>query len=91
MEFPVSRKQLISMAGDEAAVPRDFVRGVVLHRIIGEVFKLAAEGRHRYSCDILDKDVIPFITRLVTLFPDCTIAVKGQVMPGWSDLTIEWL
>ena len=89
MDFPVYRDMLNAM-DDEKNVPGKFVRGVVLHRIIGEVFKRAADGNSRYSCDIANDDAIPFVTRLLELFPDCEISIQGNVQPGWASLTISW-
>jgi hypothetical protein len=87
--FPLSSTQLQSLA-DEDSCSKELVQDIVVHRIANEIFANAAKGETRYSCDIVDCDIAPFIVRLFKMFPDCTIEVTGNVMPGWSGLTVKW-
>ena len=90
MAFPVSKAELRNM-DDEKKVPRCLTISVIVHRIANEVFRLASEGNSRYSCDVKTEDVIPMTERLLTMFPDCVIAIEGNVMNGWSNINISWL
>ena len=87
--FPITRDQLF-MLNDEANVSPSLVQDIVIHRIANEIFANASNGKTRYSCDIVSNDTVPFVERLLKMFPDCTIEITGNVSPNWSNLTVRW-
>ena len=90
MLFPISKAELHNMK-DETKVPKCLNISVFVHRIANEVIVLAAEGKSTYSCDVKTEYVIPMMELLMQMFPDCVIAIEGNVMNGWSNMTISWL
>jgi len=79
------------MLEDESCVPANIIIDIIAYRIVNEVFKHAAEGKSRYSCDIKTEDVIPMMEQLLKMFPDTSITIEGNVMEGFSNLEISWL
>jgi hypothetical protein len=90
MAFPISKAELRRLE-NEPQVPKHVVISVIILRIANEVFKLAAEGKSRYSCDIKTEDVIPMMEQLLKMFPDSSITIEGNVSEGFSNLEISWL
>jgi len=90
MAFPISKAELWTLE-DESRVPTNIVIDIIVHRIANEVFKLAAEGKSRYSCDVKTEDVLPMMERLLKMFPDSSITIQGNVFKDFSNMEISWL
>jgi hypothetical protein len=90
MAFPISRSDLCKLA-DEPNVARSVVISIVVLRIANEVFKLAAEGKTRYSCDVKTDEVLQMLDQLLKMFPDASITIQGNVHEGFSNMEISWL
>jgi hypothetical protein len=90
MAFPISRAELRTLE-DESRVPTNIVIDIIVHRIANEVFKLAAEGKSRYSCDVKTEDVLQMMERLLKMFPDSSITIQGNVFKDFSNMEISWL
>jgi len=90
MAFPISKAELWTLE-DESRVPTNIVIDIIVHRIANEVFKLAAEGKSRYSCDVKTEDVLLMMERLMKMFPDSSITIQGNVFKNFSNMEISWL
>ena len=90
MAFPISKAELWTLE-DESRVPTNIVIDIIVHRIANEVFKLAAEGKSRYSCDVKTEDVLLIMERLMKMFPDSSITIQGNVFKDFSNMQISWL
>lgn len=90
MAFPISKAELWTLE-DESRVPTNIVIDIIVHRIANEVFKLAAEGKSRYSCDVKTEDVLQMMERLLKMFPDCSFTIQGNVFKDFSNMEISWL
>jgi hypothetical protein len=90
MAFPISKAELWTLE-DESRVPTNIVIDIIVHRIANEVFKLAAEGKSRYSCDVKTEDVLQMMERLLKMFPDSSITIQGNVFKNFSNMEISWL
>ena len=90
MAFPVTKAEL-QILDHEPQVPRNIVIYVIVLRIANEVFRLAAEGKSRYSCDVKTDEVLLIMEHLMKMFPDSSITIEGNVLEGFSNMTISWL
>ena len=90
MAFPISKAELWTLE-DDSRVPTNIVIDIIVHRIANEVFKLAAEGKSRYSCDVKTEDVLLMMERLMKMFPDSSITIQGNVFKNFSNMEISWL
>jgi hypothetical protein len=90
MAFPISKAELWTLE-DDSRVPTNIVIDIIVHRIANEVFKLAAEGKSRYSCDVKTEDVLLIMERLMKMFPDSSITIQGNVFKNFSNMEISWL
>ena len=88
--FPITKSQLQHLEMGDEHTPQELVQDIVVLRIASEIFTNAAKGGLRYSCDIETKDTIGFVSRLIKMFPDCSIEVHGEVSKNWSCLSIKW-
>lgn len=89
MAFPITRADLCKLQ-DESCVPTNIIIDIIVHRIANEVFKHAAEGKSRYSCDVNTEDALQMTGRLMKMFPDCSYTIQGNVSKDLSNLEINW-
>ena len=83
-------KKGLQMLEDESCVPTNIIMDIIVYRIVNEVFKHAAEGKSRYSCDVKTEDVLRMTGRLMKMFPDCSYTIQGNVSKDLSNLEINW-